>query len=89
MRPGALTMLCGHPRPALDKGSFYSSPVGIAIAKSGAAITCKCGHADTFDAFMATPVYGLLPAAVFQCPSCKVAIRRVGGGKLQEIAGYL
>jgi hypothetical protein len=38
---------------------------------------------------MATPVYGLLPAAVFQCPSCKVAIRRVGGGKLQEIAGYL
>ncbi len=73
----------------LDKATFYSSPLGVAINKAGAAITCKCGHADTFDAFMATPIYGLLPASVFQCPSCKIAIQRVGGGKLREIAGFL
>jgi hypothetical protein len=42
------------------------------------AVTCGfCGHADTLEAFITTPLAGPTRRDVFQCPKCRGAVRRV------------
>lgn len=44
-------------------------------------ITCGfCRHEADIDAFTRTAVFGELPANVYQCPSCRRAIRRAVTG---------
>lgn len=55
-------------------------------------ITCgRCGHEGTVESFTSTPLFGDLPTNFIQCPQCRNAFVRVGGGapKLEATTPFL
>jgi hypothetical protein len=54
----------------------------------GVAMTCRCGHVAPMDDFCRTPVFGDLPAGIYQCPECGVAVD-VRHGKIETCEARL